>query len=48
MPWTKAARIQYQRSGLRYASDLTDASPETLKAQPRQSLPGSTSPISGC
>src|ERR1700754_166337 len=25
MPWTKAARIQYQRSGLRYASDLTDA-----------------------
>src|SRR3954451_9686978 len=24
MPWTKAARIQYQRSGLRYASDLTD------------------------
>lgn len=25
MPWTKATRIQYQRSGLRYASDLTDA-----------------------
>src|ERR1041384_6303361 len=25
MPWTKAARIKYQRSGLRYASDLTDA-----------------------
>ena len=25
MPWTKAARIQYQRSGLRYTSDLTDA-----------------------
>ncbi|WP_441238837.1 IS5 family transposase [Bradyrhizobium sp. 930_D9_N1_4] len=25
MPWTKAARNQYQRSGLRYASDLTDA-----------------------
>ena len=25
MPWTKAARIKYQRSGLRYTSDLTDA-----------------------
>jgi transposase len=25
MPWTEIARIQYQRSGLRYASDLTDA-----------------------
>ena len=25
MPWTKAARIQYQRRGLRYTSDLTDA-----------------------
>ena len=25
MPWTKAARIQYQRGGLRYTSDLTDA-----------------------
>ncbi|MCK1758793.1 IS5/IS1182 family transposase, partial [Bradyrhizobium sp. 137] len=25
MPWTKTARIQYQRDGLRYASDLTDA-----------------------
>jgi len=25
MPWTKAARLQYQRSGLRYTSDLTDA-----------------------
>ncbi|SCB55450.1 Putative transposase of IS4/5 family, partial [Bradyrhizobium shewense] len=25
MPWTKAARLQYQRVGLRYASDLTDA-----------------------
>ena len=25
MPWTKITRIQYQRSGLRYASDLTDA-----------------------
>jgi transposase len=25
MPWTKTARIQYQRSGLRYTSDLTDA-----------------------
>lgn len=24
MPWTKITRIQYQRSGLRYASDLTD------------------------
>ena len=25
MPWTKPARIQYQRDGLRYASDVTDA-----------------------
>jgi transposase len=25
MPWTKITRQQYQRSGLRYASDLTDA-----------------------
>ena len=25
MPWTKITRKQYQRSGLRYASDLTDA-----------------------
>jgi transposase len=25
MPWTKITRPQYQRSGLRYASDLTDA-----------------------
>jgi transposase len=25
MPWTKAARIEYQRNGLRYTSDLTDA-----------------------
>ena len=25
MPWTKITRLQYQRSGLRYASDLTDA-----------------------
>jgi len=25
MPWTKITRIQYQRNGLRYASDLTDA-----------------------
>ncbi|MGY4430775.1 transposase [Bradyrhizobium sp. F1.13.1] len=24
MSWTKAARIQYQRSGLRYTSDLSD------------------------
>ncbi|MGC0389546.1 hypothetical protein ACVIU7_005200 [Bradyrhizobium liaoningense] len=24
MPWTKAARIEYQCSGLRNASDLTD------------------------
>jgi transposase len=24
MPWTKITRIQYQRKGLRYASDLTD------------------------
>ncbi|HEX8936811.1 MAG TPA: transposase, partial [Sphingomicrobium sp.] len=25
MPWTKAARVKYRRSGLRYTSDLTDA-----------------------
>lgn len=25
MPWTKITRMQYQRTGLRYASDLTDA-----------------------
>ena len=25
MPWTKITRVQYQRSGLRYASDLTDS-----------------------
>src|SRR3954465_8513997 len=25
MPWTKITRVDYQRSGLRYASDLTDA-----------------------
>ena len=25
MPWTEITRAQYQRSGLRYASDLTDA-----------------------
>jgi transposase len=25
MPWTEITRTQYQRSGLRYASDLTDA-----------------------
>ena len=25
MPWTKITRTQYQRTGLRYASDLTDA-----------------------
>ena len=25
MPWTEITRLQYQRSGLRYASDLTDA-----------------------
>jgi hypothetical protein len=25
MPWTKIASVQYQRSGLRYASDPTDA-----------------------
>lgn len=25
MSWTKITRIQYQRGGLRYASDLTDA-----------------------
>lgn len=25
MPWTETTRAQYQRSGLRYASDLTDA-----------------------
>jgi transposase len=25
MPWTKITRVEYQRSGLRYASDLTDA-----------------------
>jgi putative transposase len=25
MPWTKTTRIQYERGGLRYASDLTDA-----------------------
>lgn len=25
MPWTKITRVQYQRNGLRYASDLTDA-----------------------
>jgi len=25
MPWTEAARIQYQRSGLCYTSDMTDA-----------------------
>lgn len=25
MPWTKITRMQYQRCGLRYASDLTDA-----------------------
>ena len=25
MPWTETTREQYRRSGLRYASDLTDA-----------------------
>ena len=25
MPWTEITRVQYQRSGLRYASDLTDS-----------------------
>lgn len=25
MPWTKITRVKYQRNGLRYASDLTDA-----------------------
>jgi len=25
MPWTKITRVEYQRNGLRYASDLTDA-----------------------
>lgn len=25
MPWTEATRARYQRNGLRYASDLTDA-----------------------
>jgi transposase len=25
MPWTKITRVKYQRKGLRYASDLTDA-----------------------
>jgi putative transposase len=25
MPWTKTTRVEYQRNGLRYASDLTDA-----------------------
>ncbi len=25
MPWTEITRAQYRRSGLRYASDMTDA-----------------------
>ena len=25
MPWTETTRAQYQREGLRYASDMTDA-----------------------
>jgi hypothetical protein len=25
MPWTEITRAEYQRNGLRYASDLTDA-----------------------
>jgi hypothetical protein len=25
MPWTETARAEYQRDGLRYASDMTDA-----------------------
>jgi len=25
MPWTKITRAEYQRGGLRYASDMTDA-----------------------
>lgn len=45
MPWTKAARMQYQRSGLRYTSDLTDAEwaliarkmpPRRLLGRPRE------------
>ena len=40
MPWTKAARIQYQRSGLRYTSDLTGAEWALIarKLPPRQRL----------
>jgi putative transposase len=37
MPWTKITRIQYQRSGLRYASDLTDAEWELIaRKMPRR------------
>ena len=25
MPWTEITRAEYQRNGLRYASDMTDA-----------------------
>ncbi|MGY3488091.1 hypothetical protein ACVW1C_005974 [Bradyrhizobium sp. USDA 4011] len=25
MPWTEITRVEYQRKGLRYTSDLTDA-----------------------
>jgi len=40
MPWTEITRIQYQRSGLRYASDLTDVEWELIarKMPPRRRL----------
>jgi len=40
MPWTKITRVEYQRNGLRYASDLTDAEWALIarKMPPRQRL----------
>lgn len=40
MPWTKITRVKYQRNGLRYASDLTDAEWTLIarKLPPRRKL----------
>lgn len=41
MPWTEITRIQYRRSGLRYASDLTDAEWALIaRKMPRRRLLG--------
>jgi hypothetical protein len=43
MPWPEITRVQYQRCGLRYASDMTDAEWALIKRRlpPRRLRPAS-------